>query len=469
LESATSTYVGTSIKKAYRRKALELHPDRNLGDIENATRRFAEVQSAYEVLSDPHERSWYDSHKESILRGDDVDDAGHKPAEFHNIGLTSIEDIFSLIRRFNSTVSFNDEPTGFFTIVGKTFAQLADEEFAAGTNGASDITDYPVFGGSEDGFADIVRPFYSTWAGFSTVKSFAWKDKYRLSDAPDRRIRRLMEKENKKLRDDAIKEFNEAVRFLVAFVRKRDPRYAVNAKSETERQKSLRDAAAAQAARSRAAYQEKLAEIVVPAWVHSRDDSIAEGEFSHSEEDSEVEHIECVVCDKLFKSEKQYDAHERSKKHIKAVQELRRQMKRVDPNPDIEIVDSPERSVETISTTEQKTEATLGTILERTSADQHHVENDHISETTSDIDDNDEYGPRKGVEQRLAGDIDATERDESVLFSIRNTDETSNPMQKLSIDDSQGNVKKVGKAKAKREKKAARGMASGKQDNLETV
>ena len=41
------------IKKAYRRKALELHPDRNYGDVERTTALFADVSTAYEVPSDP--------------------------------------------------------------------------------------------------------------------------------------------------------------------------------------------------------------------------------------------------------------------------------------------------------------------------------------------------------------------------------------------------------------------------------
>lgn len=30
------------------------------------------IQEAYEVLSDPQERSWYDGHRDSILRGEDA-------------------------------------------------------------------------------------------------------------------------------------------------------------------------------------------------------------------------------------------------------------------------------------------------------------------------------------------------------------------------------------------------------------
>ena len=47
------------IKKAYRRKAKETHPDLHPGDKE-AEARFKEVNEAYEVLSDSDKKARYD-------------------------------------------------------------------------------------------------------------------------------------------------------------------------------------------------------------------------------------------------------------------------------------------------------------------------------------------------------------------------------------------------------------------------
>jgi DnaJ homolog subfamily A member 5 len=85
----------------------------------------------------------------------------------------------------------------------------------------------------------------------------------------------------------------------------------------------LREAAAAQAARSRAANQAKLDEGVLPDWIINKE---AEEEVFTESELSEEECYECVICSKTFKSEKQYETHEKSKKHIKAAQQIRRQM-----------------------------------------------------------------------------------------------------------------------------------------------
>ena len=56
------------IKKAYRKKAIEFHPDKNPGD-KQAEENFKAAAEAYEVLSDPQKRQRYDQFGHAGLGG----------------------------------------------------------------------------------------------------------------------------------------------------------------------------------------------------------------------------------------------------------------------------------------------------------------------------------------------------------------------------------------------------------------
>jgi curved DNA-binding protein len=51
---------GEQIKKAYRKLAMQFHPDRNPGKEEWANGKFKEINEAYAVLGDPEKRKQYD-------------------------------------------------------------------------------------------------------------------------------------------------------------------------------------------------------------------------------------------------------------------------------------------------------------------------------------------------------------------------------------------------------------------------
>ncbi len=81
------------IKKAYRKKAKQYHPDLNPGDAE-AEKHFKEVNEAYEILSDPDKKSRYDrfGHAGVDPNGFGGGTGGGGYADFGDLG-----DIFSSI------------------------------------------------------------------------------------------------------------------------------------------------------------------------------------------------------------------------------------------------------------------------------------------------------------------------------------------------------------------------------------
>ncbi len=77
----------TEIKKAYRKKAIQYHPDKNPGDKE-AEEKFKEAAEAYEVLSDAQKRQRYDQFGHAGM-------GGAAGGGGFGGGFSSMDDIFS--------------------------------------------------------------------------------------------------------------------------------------------------------------------------------------------------------------------------------------------------------------------------------------------------------------------------------------------------------------------------------------
>ncbi len=74
------------IKKAYRKLAMQYHPDRN-GGSKDAEEKFKAITEAYDVLRDPQKRAAYDRYGEAGLRGG-------SGGGFHHVDLSEALNIF---------------------------------------------------------------------------------------------------------------------------------------------------------------------------------------------------------------------------------------------------------------------------------------------------------------------------------------------------------------------------------------
>jgi molecular chaperone DnaJ len=120
----------TTVKKAFRRLARELHPDVNSHDPQ-AEDKFKEAAEAYEVLSDPERRATYDRYGHEGLRS-----GGYAP-NFESFG--SVGDLFDAF--FGGSSPFGDifgggaRPGG--AVQGGDIAVAAEIDLAQAASGAS--------------------------------------------------------------------------------------------------------------------------------------------------------------------------------------------------------------------------------------------------------------------------------------------------------------------------------------------
>ncbi len=92
------TAADDDIKKAYRKLAMQFHPDRNNGSSESEE-KFKEITEAYDVLRDGNKRAAYDRYGEAGLKGGGF-------GGFHHVDLSEALNIF--MRDLGGMGGFND-------------------------------------------------------------------------------------------------------------------------------------------------------------------------------------------------------------------------------------------------------------------------------------------------------------------------------------------------------------------------
>ncbi|XP_031620886.1 dnaJ homolog subfamily C member 21 [Contarinia nasturtii] len=334
-----------AIKNAYRRLALKFHPDKNLDNIDAAKEQFLLVQQAYDVLSDGHERAWYDNHREQILRG------SHTDYEDESL------DIFSYFSAACYKGYGNDE-NGFYIVYAKVFDQLASEDIEF-MNSPNEYEKIPKFGTSTCDYETVVGPFYAYWQSYCTKKTYTWLCPHNINEIRDRRILREVEKEMKKITQKKRKERNDEVRALVAFVRKRDKRVqeyrkVLETKAEQNRikqqqhrlaqlKKNQREAQEMQEMQKNQTnlfsvdHEEQLRQLEQTYGTDSESDiDVNEDGIVDDDNDNDdvsgyyIDDLYCLACNKSFKNPSSFENHESSKKHRENTERLKKHMQQED-------------------------------------------------------------------------------------------------------------------------------------------
>ncbi|XBW36706.1 hypothetical protein QEN19_002281 [Hanseniaspora menglaensis] len=357
-----------TIKKQYRKLALQYHPDKNPDRIEEYTELFAQLSIAYETLSDEQERAWYDSHKEGVLNESAYDNSND--ATFFDVGI-SADDVNVFINK-EYFDRYDNSVAGIYQVASRVFVRIATDEIIFGKRygltGYKDYEDHlfeensqksdfiqanlmfknkkmllPLFGFTDTNYKDV-KNFYKSWNSFSTVKNFQWKNEYRIDKNYDRRTKRELNKRNEKIRTEHRNQYNKTVRNFVNFIKKLDTRLKLGKKKEQERIKEeqlkqmakLKEMSDKQ--KKEGLVNTHVDEFVEQSWQQVDEAKLAKlekevlmqetilgDEAGKDEED--IEYIfECFVCTKFFKREKQLDNHEKSNYHKIKLEELKKEM-----------------------------------------------------------------------------------------------------------------------------------------------
>lgn len=213
------------IKKQYRRKVLEYHPDKAKStgtspqaDASSRTQSpagedtgrssehetFLKVQEAYEALSDPNFRRQYDS---SLP----FDESIPNPSEC-------------------------DEAAKFYVTFGAAFQRNARW---------STRRPVPTLG-DDSTPTDAVEKFYGFWFDFQSWRDFGVHDEHDLNEAECREERRWMERENAKIRKKYLKNERARIQKLVETAHAADPR--IQRQKDAERKKREEEKATKQRA-----------------------------------------------------------------------------------------------------------------------------------------------------------------------------------------------------------------------------
>lgn len=218
---------------------------------------------------------------------------------------------------------YGDEEGAFYQVYRDIFERIKTQERKAFNNLQDEIGEprkLEGFGDSSTSIDKVLR-FYEDWNNFTTYKSFVWTEEWDTKEAPNRYVRREMEKENKKERQKEKKHYLKTIKDLVEYLRKRDPRYKVyteelrmqELKKEEERKKQMqimKIEKEEQKIIKKQMEEQRMKQI--EEYYRNNKQSSSEDEVEDDQPQSEYY---CELCEKGFKTTNQMQNHKNSKQH----------------------------------------------------------------------------------------------------------------------------------------------------------
>lgn len=104
---------------------------------------------------------------------------------------------------------YGDDDEDFYAVYRHLFEQLIEQEVLFN----AEAHEWPGFG-KPDTAIEQVKEFYAFWQSFATSVTFSHLDEHDIRQAENRRVVRLMEKDNAKIRNEAKKERNAAIKVM---------------------------------------------------------------------------------------------------------------------------------------------------------------------------------------------------------------------------------------------------------------
>lgn len=284
------------LQSAYKRQALRWSPDGNPPPAgSDAEIRLKRVEYAYEILSNPRDRAWYDANREQIVEG-------------ITARSSRVEDPcqINLYPYFSATcfADFSNGPDGFYQVFNAVFESIGNAERVS----------VPYFGDADSPWSRA-RKFYSFWENFSTRRRFEWAATYNLSDAANRRARGTMKNANTKAIEARTHEWQTNVRRLCRFVKSLDPRVRIHSMQDTAERRQNE-----QSAKRRAQDLKQIMD-------SQREAELKEDVLRLQASDEDLGErakpaFACGDCGRVYRTQGSYQTHMKSSTHLQKVKLL---------------------------------------------------------------------------------------------------------------------------------------------------